>query len=239
MDCMRVYLYLAAWIWICAPLAEANDGMPDVRYRSREISLDGHLDDWIGVSGLQLAPGVSGVRSVGEFGPNDLKIEFRAMWDEEGLYLAIDWEDDEWDVKQVRRGEAIFIDSAGRRRNRMHVFDNLMVRIKELDYDYTLWVSPRAKEQGPFYWQKLVTGNKALEAATYVPVIVPQESGTSVSLEIMLRWEQIGLSQKRLGKRGLPIRLLVSDSDSPLENLENKVGKSGRLEWRGRGPLRP
>jgi hypothetical protein len=38
MDCMGVRLCLAAWILICVQVAEANGGMPDVRYRSRDRS---------------------------------------------------------------------------------------------------------------------------------------------------------------------------------------------------------
>ena len=232
-----MWLCVAGCLFASGQLVEAAGGPFQIGYKSREILLDGRLDDWNGVTGIELSPGVAGVKSSGDIGEDDIRVGLRALWDEEGLYLAVEWTDDEWDVTRIRRREAIFVDNDGRRRNRMRLYDNLMVQIKEVNYDYTLWVSPRADGQGPFYWQKLLKGENAFESATHVPVITPREGEPTTSLEIMIRWKQIRSNPKRFKKRGLPIYISVSDGDSPGVPVEAKIGKAGRLDWQGLAPL--
>ena len=224
-------------LWICVLLLSqggvANDSRWSIPYRSSEVLMDGFLSDWEGLPSIQLDPAVSGVKVAGIPAGDYATASVKAFWDQTGLYLAIEWRDDIWDVQQVKRSEAVFLASDGRRRDRMYLYDNIRIQFRDVKYNYLLWVSPRVDGRGPYYWQRLQRGGKFLERATHVPVINPRASDGRGTLEIMLTWKQLGLTPKNMRKKGLRAILTLADSDSPEMSVEGKLGRVGRLDWTG------
>ena len=224
-------------LWICLLLLSqggvANDSRWSIPYRSSEVLMDGFLSDWEGLPSIQLDPAVSGVKVAGIPAGDYATASVKAFWDQTGLYLAIEWRDDIWDVQQVKRSEAVFLASDGRRRDRMYLYDNIRIQFRDVKYNYLLWVSPRVDGRGPYYWQRLQRGGKFLERATHVPVINPRASDGRGTLEIMLTWKQLGLTPKNMRKKGLRAILTLADSDSPEMSVEGKLGRVGRLDWTG------
>ena len=204
-----------------------------IPYRSEEVLVDGFLTDWKNVPSLHLDPTARGVKvegvPVGEYASAILK----AFWDETGLYLAVDWRDDIWDVRQIKRSEAVYVAGDGRRRDRMLLYDNLLFRLRSKNYNYILWISPRVGDRGPYFWQRLQRGGKFLERATHVPVVIPRETDGKVTLEILLSWDQLGLNPKKIRKKGLRALVTLADSDSPEMSAEAKLDRVGRLDWVG------
>ena len=211
----------------------ANDSKWLIPYSSSGVLVDGFLTDWQGLPAIELDPAATGVKVAGIPAGDYATASVKAFWDETGLYLAVDWKDDIWDVQRVPRSEAVFLARDGRRRDRMYLHDNLLIQIRDVKYNYLLWTSPRIDGQGPYYWQRLQRGGKFLERATHVPVITPRESDGRATLEIMLTWEQLGLKPKEVRKKGLRAILTLADSDSPEMSLEGKLGRVGRLGWTG------
>lgn len=219
---------------LTATLLTAQAQSWDVPYRQTEIVLDGHLEEWEGVPRLVLAPGSAGISQQGSFGEGDLSVTLRAMWDEENLYVAVEWRDDRWDVREVRRRDSVFVTPDRRRRDRMLFFDNLRLQIHELEFDYLLWVSPRVEGQGPYFWHRRLLGARVRESATRDPVITPREHDDgSVTLEMLFEWKQLQLKPKKRKKKGLPLEVLVADSDQPGSILESKLDHLKHLSWRG------
>ena len=210
-----------------------NDSSWSIPYRSSEVLVDGFLSDWEGVPSIQLDPAVSGVKVAGIPAGDYATASVKAFWDQTGLYLAVDWRDDIWDVQQVKRSEAVFLASDGRRRDRMYLHDNIRIQFRDVKYNYLLWASPRIDGRGPYYWQRLQKGGKFLERATHVPVINPRASAGRATLEIMLTWKQLGLKPKEMRKKGLRAVLTLADSDSPEMSVEGKLDRVGRLDWTG------
>ncbi len=200
--------------------------------------MDGFLSDWEGLPSIQLDPAVSGVKVAGIPAGDYATASVKAFWDQTGLYLAIEWRDDIWDVEQVKRSEAVFLASDGRRRDRMYLYDNIRIQFRDVKYNYLLWVSPRVDGRGPYYWQRLQRGGKFLERATHVPVINPRASAGRATLEIMLTWKQLGLKPKEMRKKGLRAILTLADSDSPELSVEGKLGRVGPVCRRQTGPGR-
>ncbi len=211
----------------------ANDSNWTIPYRSSEVLVDGFLSDWEGLPAIQLDPAATGVKVAGIPAGDYASASVKAFWDQTGFYLAVDWKDDIWDVQQVKRSEAVFVASDGRRRDRMYMYDNIRIQIRDVKYNYLLWTSPRIDGRGPYYWQRLQRGGKFLERATHVPVITPRESEGRATLEIMLTWEQLGLKPKEVRKKCLRAILTLVDSDSPEMSLEGKLDRVGRLDWTG------
>ena len=222
---------------ICLLLAfqvgSANNSKWSIPYRSSGVLLDGFLSDWQGLPAIQLDPAALGVKVAGIPAGDYASASVKACWNETGLYLAVDWKDDIWDVQRVPRSEAVFVASDGRRRERMYLYDNIRIQIRDVKYNYLLWTSPRIDSRGPYYWQRLQRGGKFLERATHVPVITPRESDGRATLEILLTWEQLGLKPKEVRKKGLRAILTLADSDSPEMSSEDKLGRVGRLDWTG------
>ncbi len=222
----------------CAMLGPAWGQSWNIPHRTQQILLDGWLEDWRGVPELILRPGASGVRTQGEFGDSDVSVKIKALWDEDGLYLAVEWQDDRWDIREVRRRDAVFVTPDRRRRDRMLFFDNLKFQIRTLEFDYLLWVSPRVQDQGPFFWHRRLRGANVRESATRDPVITPREHEDGrVTLEILLEWKELELKPKKLVKNGLPVLILLADSDQPGSILESKLANLKSLEWDGTGRL--
>ena len=204
----------------------------EIPQKSGDIQMDGFLDEWDGsLPKLVLTPSASSLRTTGEFGPNDLNVSLRFVWDRQNLYIAVEWEDDTWDIKRIRRDQAVWVSPDRRRRDRMHFFDNLKVHIQEADYDYILWTSPRALEQGPFMWHRLLEGLTGMETATSPPLTTARFRDNKVSMEILFIWKELRIEPKPATT--IPLTLIVADSDLPDGFLESKLDHLKWLEWRG------
>jgi hypothetical protein len=210
----------------------AAQSLWEIPQRKQPIRVDGHLDDWQGVPGIVLAPGREDVSYTGDFKPEDVQVIFRALWDRERLYLALEWRDDVWDIQQIRRQQAVWVSPDGQRRDRMIFFDNVRFQIKEVDYDYTLWMSPRLENQGPFAWNRLRRKVKGVETAIQVPAIAARYNDGVATMELAIPFKELRL-RARPG-RSYTVNLLVADSDSPGVPLEVKIGRLKWLEWSGR-----
>jgi hypothetical protein len=204
----------------------------EIPHRDREILMDGRVDEWEGVPGITLSPGETGLRSSGEFGENDVQVLLQALWDEQYLYLAVTWEDNVWDVSEVPRRDAVWVDSEGIRRDRMFFFDNLKWHIRTSDYDYTMWFSPRTEEAGPFYWHRLLEGYRGMERAAGTPMITVQAPDPSATVEVMMVWKQLRLEAEK--GREFPLAVTVADADFPDRLFEFKLNHLKWLSWRGR-----
>ena len=202
----------------------------EVRPVVEGLRIDGHLEDWQGVPVLELSPS-SAPRSTENFGKDDLDLKVRLLWDKDSLYVALEWQDDIRDIKEVRRQDAIFVTSDGTRRDRMYFYDNLKFSIRQSDYDFTLWLSPRYAGDGPHTWQRLLQGYRGMEAAVSAPLITARENGQTVTMELRFQWDQLRLKGKK--NKTYPLTLIVADSDLPGQLLEYKAGRPKWLMWQG------
>jgi hypothetical protein len=204
----------------------------EIPERQRSILIDGFLDDWEDVPTLELAPDQEAIRKGGSFEVGDVRMTVRALWDKDYLYLAVQWFDDVWDVEAVSRRQAVWIEpGTKRRRDRMYFYDYLKFHIRDSEYDYTLWLSPRVNEEGPHHWNRLLKGYQGMERATGAPMLGAREQDDSATLEVMLIWKELQLKGEKGG--GFPLTLVVSDSDTPGRFLENKIGNLSWLGWKG------
>ena len=204
----------------------------EIMQTHRDIQIDGRLEEWEGVPTLLLSAGSPGVRSHGDPGLLDVTLKAQALWDNKSLYLAVNWKDDQWDVRNVRRTEAVWVSPDKRRRDRMQFFDNLKLHIHKTFYDYILWVSPRVSNRGPFLWHRLLEGPRNMETAVGSPLVSSRFHKDEATLEIMLNWEDLKMEPKV--NEEFPLTLLVADSDLPGKMLEAKVNQLKWLQWDGR-----
>jgi hypothetical protein len=170
----------------------------EIPERTFEVLLDGYLEEWVNVPAKVLVPGGEGLRSAGDFAEDDLRVEVKALWDKEYLYLA---------------------------------FDNFKFHIRKSDYDYTAWISPRANDEGPHYWCRLLEGYGGMERATGAPMITARHQGNRVTMEVLLLWKQLRIKPKK--NQTIPLRLVVADSDLPGKLLESKVEHIKWVGWMG------
>jgi hypothetical protein len=213
-------------------LTSQAEGTWEIFRTSDDIQVDGFLEEWQTVPALVLSAGKPGVGSHGHFGSSDLTLKVRALWDSESLYLAVTWEDNEWDVHKVPRHEAVWVSPDKRRRDRMQFFDNLKFHIEEPFYSYILWISPRVGDQGPFLWHRLLQGPRGMETAIGAPLVTGRFQKDEATLEIMLHWEDLK-KEPKLNKE-IVLTLLVADSDLPGKMLETKSKQLKWLQWDGR-----
>ena len=226
---MRISLLILVFGLITPPvLSQSTWAVPK---RDREIVVDGNLQEWAGVTPLTLSPEVNGLQRGGTFHDQDVDLQIRAMWDEDSLYLALNWTDDVWDVQEVTRRDAVWIDSQKKRRDKMYFFDYFKFHLRDADYDYTLWLSPQNKDQGPFEWCRLLEGYRGLERATASPSISARQDNGRSTIEMLLSWDELRLKPSDIQK--IPLTLIVSDSDDPGRLIESKLEKVKWLAWRG------
>ncbi len=200
--------------------------------QERDIQIDGFTDEWQGVPALTLSPGSSGLRVTGEFENDDVVVMLRSLWNQDNLYIAVHWQDNTWDIQQVTRQEAVWLTPDRRRRDRMLFFDYLKFHIRESDYDFTFWLTPRVDDRGPFQWHRLLEGLKGMERASTSPVITGRYREDGATLEILLSWRELKIKPK--AGTQVPLALIVADSDLVGTALEYKLERLKSLEWRGR-----
>lgn len=227
---LSVFLFLMASVLLWGQ-AEADSSLTSSGVES-EIRVDGTLSEWEGIPALQLTPKAANIKVNGEFKEEDFDFRIKSMWNEQYLYLAIQWEDDVWDIEDVSRKDATWHDTdSGQRRDRMYFFDNFKFHIRESDYDYTLWISPQDEDNGPHFWARLLMGYRGNERAGAKPMLRASSDGNSSTIEMMIVWKQLKLNPKN----GLviPLRLTVTDSDLPGRFEESKVSAMKSVEWAG------
>ena len=203
----------------------------EVQSASERVIVDGAIADWDGVAAISLTP-ESAHASTGDFGADDLAITARFLWDKEYLYVALDWQDDKVDLKEVRRQDAVFLASDGRRRDRMYFYDYLKLAISEQDYNYMMWVSPKLAGEGPYSWQRLLEGYDGTETAAAAPLVAARELDGRVTIELRFTWKGLRLKGKK--NETIPLALIVADSDEPEQLLNYKAAHPKWLTWRGR-----
>ena len=201
-----------------------------VAERDSDIQLDGFLKEWSEIPKMVLNPSTSGVGRIGTFDENSLDVTIQAVWDRENLYVAIHWHDDIWDVARVPRSEAVWLSADSRRRDRMLFYDNIRFQIRQADYDFMFWFSPRIEGKGPFNWHRLLEGLKGMEAAVSSPLLTTRSTGDEATVEIIFPWRELRIKPEN--NRVIPFTLLVADSDHPGLFLQRKEKLLKWLEWR-------
>lgn len=210
-------------------LAQAS--LTSVLYED-EIRVDGSLSEWEVSEGLQLSPSSTAVEPSGDFKENDFSFKIQSRWNDNYLYLAIEWKDDVWDIEEVTRKNATWRDpDTGQHRDLMYFFDNFKFHIRESDYDYTLWISPVSEDTGPFHWSRLLMGYRGNERAGAKPMLRAESNGNTTTMEMMIVWKRLRLDPK--GGMTIPLNLVVADSDLPGRFEETKVESLKSVEWRG------
>lgn len=211
--------------------AQAQSSLTSTEFEG-EIRVDGSLSEWDGVNGLRLSPDSPNIIIKGEFEENDFDFTIKSRWNKQYLYLAIEWQDDVWDIEEVSRKEATWHDpGTGQRRDRMYFYDNFKFHIRESDYDYTLWVSPRSEEQGPYHWSRLLIGYRGNERAGATPMLRAENNGDTTTIEMMIVWKQLRL--KPGAGQVIPLDIVISDSDLPGRFEETKINNMKSIEWNG------
>lgn len=216
-------------VLLCSDVAVAQNRW-EIPFQNRDIQVDGVLDEWDQIPAIVLAPDVQGLPSQGDFGDEDVRLTIRGVRNSEYLYLAIEWFDDIWDVSEVRRRDAVWISTDGTRRDRMLFFDYFKFHIRRGDFDYTLWLSPRVNDEGPYSWHRLLAGYSAMERASSAPLISAREHQDRVTMEVMFLWRELRLDQDT---PSLPLTLIVSDSDRPGYLLDTKLKDLKWVAWQG------
>ncbi|MFB3906299.1 MAG: hypothetical protein ACE15E_22880 [Acidobacteriota bacterium] len=195
------------------------------------IQVDGFLQEWDAVAGITLQSGAPDVRSDSVTQADDVSVVAKAAWDEDNLWIALEWKDNTWDVEQVLRQQAVWVTPQQQRRERMLFYDYLKVQMIDPEFDYLLWLSPRIENRGPFYWSRLLSGAKRMERATSPPAISARQRGGAATVEILLPWRELHIKPK--AGKSLPLSLVIADSDLPGKPLELKLSQLKSLVWDG------
>jgi len=227
---MRSRAFIAL-IVVFSPLAVAcaqNAPVFDIPKKTVGIVVDGFLDEWTNLPGLSLKAGAPGVQAVEK--PADAEVLFKAVWDEENLYVALQWKDDVWDIENIPRAQAVWLSPEHQRRDRNLFYDYFKFSIRELEYDYLFWVSPRINNRGSFFWQRLLE-KRGSERATSAPAVAARDINGVATLEIRFQWRE--LKTKAKPGKTMNAVLLVSDGDQPGMPLEVKAPNLKALEWDG------
>lgn len=216
---------------LCCGAVGAQDSLSSSYYEG-EIRVDGNLSEWEGEEGLKFTPEAPVLEASGDFKEDDFNFVIHSRWNKQYLYLAIEWQDDTWDIEEVTRKTATWHDpDTGQRRDKMYFFDNFKFHIRESDYDYTLWVSPRDSEKGPYHWARLLLGYRGNERAGAKPMLRAETDGNTCSIEMMIVWKQLRLEPE--SGKAIPLSLVVSDSDLPGRFEETKIRSLKSVEWNG------
>lgn len=196
------------------------------------IQIDGLLQEWDAVVGPILKAGAPDVRAESIDQPDDVSVMAKAVWDDDNLYMAIEWKDNTWDIEQVPRQQAVWVTPRQQRRERMLFYDYLKLQINHPNFDYVLWTSPRISNRGPYAWSRLLAGPKRMDRAVASPVISARQQDGTATLEIQFPWRGELMTKPKPGVT-LPIELLVADSDLPGKPLELKLERLKSLVWYG------
>jgi hypothetical protein len=224
-----VFLALAAFS--LSALNVLGQAVWQVGKKPGAIQVDGFLQEWEAVPGLIIQAGAPNVRSEGVSQPDDVSVVAKAVWDDDNLYVALEWKDNIWDISHVLRQQAVWVTPQQRRRERMLFFDNFKLQMSDIEFDYVFWVSPRIDNRGPYSWCRLLRGAKRMERATSPPAISTRQQDGRATLEMQFAWRELNVDPK-VGK-SWPLSLLVADSDLPGKPLELKLSQLKSLAWDG------
>lgn len=203
----------------------------EVRKKPGAIQVEGLLQEWDAVPGLNLQVGAPGVQAESISQADDVTVVAKAVWDKDSLYMALEWKDNTWDVEQVLRQQAVWVTPQQQRRERMLFFDYLKMHMTDLEFDYILWLTPRIDNRGPFSWCRMLSGGKRMEKAISAPAISARQEDGKATVEILFSWRE--LQTKPKAGKTLPLTLILADSDLPGKPLELKLQQLKSLVWNG------
>ncbi len=183
--------------------------------------IDGHLKEWHNVPGIVFSsndstPGVFDEGRKPFDGINDLHVNLKLAWNDDGLFAAIEWRDDVIDTRRVStRAEARWEHPSGNgARDGMYFSDNIVLRIQRGDnYYYGNWMSPM--DQNPHQWQLLRLGPQGTAyTETDKPIMTSRrvENG-KVLIEAFWSWEMLHFKPR--ANEIVKIRIIPTDADQP------------------------
>lgn len=160
-----------------------------------------------------ITPGADSVVTSGDFeNENDLAVGVRSAWNEDGLFFAIEWQDDVRDPHVIPLDSARWDSPLGRPLDRMYFYDNLVIRILTEDRFYGVWMAPREDE--PYQWDvvRYNDGQTDISEEIRASRIHAQVLGDGfMMLEVGIPWDQIA-RQPEPGLR-FEMRFIIPDSD--------------------------
>lgn len=179
------------------------------------LAVDGDLSEWAEVEAVTVVPSADSVTTIGEFeGENDLAIRMRSAWNQEGLFFAIEWQDEVRDPHIIPLDSARWDSPLNRPLDRMYFYDNLVIRILTEERFYGVWMAPRTEE--PYQWDVVRYNDGETDIAEEIKATRIHAQSTAedrMVFEVVIPWDQIQW-QPEAGLQ-FEMRLIIPDSDFP------------------------
>ncbi len=210
-----------------------------------QVTVDGDLSEWRDAPRLELRKGAPEVSSPqgDRYQPDDAAVRIAGRWNDTGIFLALEWRDDVWDARELTLEEPFCRDRRGNRIDCFYFFDYLKFAIRGPDtakpeFIYTLWLSPKLRDKGPFVWSKLYAGTDRARVDTPKPRVAGSYADGRSLFEVHIPWQTLGDGlTAQIRKRGdFPLMLLLVDGDSPRlgddKSAELRLRRVKYLVWR-------
>ncbi len=222
---------------LCLLLMASDARAVDVAVPLVKPTVDGVLNEWGGVSAIDIAPAGDGVGLRGAFeDENDHWAAVHLSWDADSLYIAVSVLDDVLDRQPIGPGENVWEGPGGQRKDKMFYYDHLKVFLRgpEQPLGFNLWVAPNAEAGSVHAWGGQQRGTPSAE----LPLALASLSdGSAYSYEMALPWTWLRIYPKP--DMVLDVLFLFPDSDLPDLELRKKIHESNKwIWWQGKLTLR-
>lgn len=211
----------------------ADSTIPPFLPRITQVSVNGDLAEWQDIARVVLLPGDPSLDGAGDFSDDDLSLEAQVGWSPIGLFFALRWEDDVWDVHFLPRDSARWLDDEGRARDRMYSYDNVSIAVRRSGLSYGAWMTARPGAAALQHAvRREVTPGAPSEVFDVMPAVAAGEAEDgSWRLELGIPWSELNTNPAAVDS--LDIQFIITDSDWPARSLQEKASRVKYLARRG------
>ena len=187
-----------------------------------DMDLNSKEEVWQSVSSHEFNASNSGDFEVaGEFVEGDLDISLKLAWNDEALFVYIDWLDNDRDSKRIPKDSSTFTTASGRRMDKMYLYDNMKIQLRFEGYNYVNWFQPDKKALQWHSLRKRNSDGKSTVLDISEPSFTCIENSGEYSLRVKYQWEDFQL------ENGVPsdiqFLLLVNDRDNPKADFTQRT----------------
>ncbi|HAS39394.1 MAG TPA: hypothetical protein DCS93_02905 [Microscillaceae bacterium] len=221
---MKTYLLFLLSILSLGVTIQAQDTKLTIPFLAK-VNIDGKAKEWKDIpSHYYQSDSKTNLKVTGKLAKGDLKADIKLAWNETGLFVYVQWEDNVWDEQTITKEQSIIRLKSGRRMDKMYLYDHLKIQIRALDNNYTSWFAPRLKA---LQWQSLrqrkYRKNVTLPVAE--PQYVMQKQTTKKGkekwvLEVQYQWKDLKINPRL---KNLQVLVMINDADTPKANQGQRL----------------
>ena len=154
------------------------------------------------------------------FKESDVSFRLKMSCNSSSIYFLVSWEDDTIDYQQTDKSNSTIQRANGRRMDKMYLFDNLKIQLKNQEINYTSWWSLATS---PYQWYSLRIKEDSGWISKDINVPAFTFKNQEKKIKILIQLNDNDLLSRLAESQNMDLNVILVDSDTPQISIEEKI----------------